>query len=423
MTTDGKVVPVRLALFAEMVKGQSVDAGGVAGGGGAEGVGVNFLEETFAAPTAPLDTGRTCRPSRSAPGPCTSPVRTSRADASRVELQTAAGYDAKPAEFDDLPPRPGSGIEARPPTEAATAEAGASYYQLTHVLRSCRRPPMADPQATRDVTGAVPKLRLADRAALWRASAARHHPPLGVGPGPGPGGFGEAEERQPLQNPDAGTVLRRRCAPPQCRRGRPAGVRPAPVTSRVACGSAIGGPSARGSRESVGSTTRPLGGRRLGRRDELQFLIQDVEQVVEFAPWSYRPRSEARPGTASPLRSEPGSCRRARSTPRTAGRCDRCANGASGRRTSPPGNSPPPPRPRPPPATPPASTLLPLTIRRTTPAERAPPCRRWSSPRRLGRGTGWSDVSDSAGRQPHARPKSAIPSGVPRVEQVHHAEF
>ena len=44
---DGKIVPVRLALFAEMVKGKPWTPATLREIGGTEGVGVTFLEETL----------------------------------------------------------------------------------------------------------------------------------------------------------------------------------------------------------------------------------------------------------------------------------------------------------------------------------------------------------------------------------------
>src|SRR5262249_55064208 len=49
----GKVISVRLALFAEMVKGKPWTPATLKAVGGVEGVGVAFLEEPFAASTAP----------------------------------------------------------------------------------------------------------------------------------------------------------------------------------------------------------------------------------------------------------------------------------------------------------------------------------------------------------------------------------
>src|SRR5207248_4370631 len=53
LAQDGKVISVRLALFAEMVKGKTWIPATLKEVGGTEGVGVMFLEETFATSTAP----------------------------------------------------------------------------------------------------------------------------------------------------------------------------------------------------------------------------------------------------------------------------------------------------------------------------------------------------------------------------------
>jgi formylglycine-generating enzyme required for sulfatase activity len=52
LVQDGKVISVRLALFAEMVKGKPWVPSTLRQAGGAEGVGATFLEETFSAPQA-----------------------------------------------------------------------------------------------------------------------------------------------------------------------------------------------------------------------------------------------------------------------------------------------------------------------------------------------------------------------------------
>ena len=53
LAQDGKVICVRLALFAEMMKGKTWTPATLKEVGGTEGVGVTFLEETFSAATAP----------------------------------------------------------------------------------------------------------------------------------------------------------------------------------------------------------------------------------------------------------------------------------------------------------------------------------------------------------------------------------
>src|SRR5208337_2645960 len=51
LTQEGKVICVRLALFAEMVKGKPWTPATLKEGGGTAGVGVTFLEETFSSQT------------------------------------------------------------------------------------------------------------------------------------------------------------------------------------------------------------------------------------------------------------------------------------------------------------------------------------------------------------------------------------
>src|SRR4029079_7864972 len=53
LVQEGKVVCVRLALFAEMMKGKEWTPAALKAVGGTEGIGAAFLEETFSAATAP----------------------------------------------------------------------------------------------------------------------------------------------------------------------------------------------------------------------------------------------------------------------------------------------------------------------------------------------------------------------------------
>src|SRR6202022_2322095 len=52
LAQEGKVISVRLALFAEMTKGKPWTPATLKEVGGMEGVGITFLEETFSSPTA-----------------------------------------------------------------------------------------------------------------------------------------------------------------------------------------------------------------------------------------------------------------------------------------------------------------------------------------------------------------------------------
>src|SRR5207249_8236294 len=100
----GKVISVRLALFAEMVKGKPWTPATLRQVGGAEGVGVTFLEETFSAATAPPPHRLHQKAARAVlkallPEPGADLKGHMR---SQRELQEAAGYAGRPQEFADL---------------------------------------------------------------------------------------------------------------------------------------------------------------------------------------------------------------------------------------------------------------------------------------------------------------------------------
>src|SRR5262249_19725105 len=139
---DGKVISVRLALFAEMVKGKPWTPATLKEVGGMEGVGVTFLEETFTASTAPPHHRLHQKAAKAV-------LKTLRPEAgtdikgdmgSRQELLNASGYATRPKDFDDLLRILDSEIRLITPTDPegkddadpSTVQAGAKYYQLTH---------------------------------------------------------------------------------------------------------------------------------------------------------------------------------------------------------------------------------------------------------------------------------------------------
>lgn len=141
LAEGGKIVPVRLALFAEMVKGKPWTPVTLREVGGAEGVGVAFLEETFAAPGAPPHHRFHQRAARAVlakllpePGAdIKGPMR------SRAELLAASGYADRPGEYDELLRVLDGELRLVTATEpdpeaAGSAEVGGDrrYYQLTH---------------------------------------------------------------------------------------------------------------------------------------------------------------------------------------------------------------------------------------------------------------------------------------------------
>jgi serine/threonine protein kinase/formylglycine-generating enzyme required for sulfatase activity len=178
LAQDGKVISVRLALFAEMVKGKPWTPATLKEVGGIEGVGVTFLEETFAASTAPPQHRLH---HKAAQAVLKALLPESGTDIkghmrSRHELLSASGYGSGPKDFDDVlrildteirlitPTDP----EGRDNAETSTLQSGVKYYQLTHdyLVPSLRDWLTRKQKETRRGRA---KLLLADRAAVWNA--------------------------------------------------------------------------------------------------------------------------------------------------------------------------------------------------------------------------------------------------------------
>lgn len=177
LAEGGKIIPVRLALFAEMVKGKPWTPATWQDVGGAEGVGVAFLEETFAAPTAPPHHRVHQGAARAVlklllPDPgadLKGPMR------SREELLEASGYTAQPKEFENLLAILDSELRL---VTATDHEAGPSgrYYQLTHdYLVPALRQWLTRKQ--RETRRGRAELRLAERTALWTSKPENRHLP------------------------------------------------------------------------------------------------------------------------------------------------------------------------------------------------------------------------------------------------------
>ncbi len=161
---DGRVVPVRLALFAELVKAAPWDVAALPKDG-LDGLGVRFLTETFE--------GRAANPTLRARAaearavleallPAAGDVRG--AARSREELLTASGC-ASPSEFDALLRLLDGEVRLVTPAEAS---AGTRCYQLTHdyLVPSLREWLLSK---RRETPRGRAELCLAERAALWAA--------------------------------------------------------------------------------------------------------------------------------------------------------------------------------------------------------------------------------------------------------------
>jgi len=192
LAQDGKVISVRLALFAEMMKGKAWTPATLKEVGGTEGIGVTFLEETFSAATAPPEHRYHQQAARSIlkallPDSGTDIKGHMR---SQPELLEASGYASRPRDFDGLLRILDSELRLLTPTDpegnepddrprrvdegtsaAATSHsppAIAHYYQLTHdYLVPSMRNWLTRKQ--KETSRGRAELRLAERTELWNA--------------------------------------------------------------------------------------------------------------------------------------------------------------------------------------------------------------------------------------------------------------
>ncbi len=188
LAEDGKIVCVRLALFAEMMKGKPWTPSTLVEVGGTEGVGVTFLEETFSASTASPEHRLHQKAARATlkallPESGTDIKGNMR---SYQELLETSGYGSHPKEFEDLlrildseirfiTPTDPEGTEAADEKKAAV-DVGQKHYQLTHdyLVHSLRDWLTRKQRETRQGRA---ELRLADRAALWSQKRENRHLP------------------------------------------------------------------------------------------------------------------------------------------------------------------------------------------------------------------------------------------------------
>jgi len=185
LAEEGKMISVRLALFAEMMKGKPWAPSTLKEVGGTKGVGVTFLEETFSTSTAPPEHRFH---QKAAQAVLKALLPESGTDIkgqmrSRQQLLEASGYANRPRDFDDLihildpelrlitPTDPeGSSVENQ-----ATLPSG-QYYQLAHdyLVHSLRDWLTRKQRETRRGRA---ELRLAERSSLWSAKPENRHLP------------------------------------------------------------------------------------------------------------------------------------------------------------------------------------------------------------------------------------------------------
>ncbi len=191
LAEEGKVICVRLALYAEMLKGKPWTPSTLKEVGGTKGVGVTFLEETFSASTAPPE--RRLH-QKAAQAVLKALLPESGTDIkgqmrSRQELLDASGYGSRHKDVDDLIRILDSEIRLITPTDPEGKEPdgdsvlqtdpGQKYYQLTHdyLVHSLREWLTRKQKETRRGRA---ELKLAERSSLWNAKPEnRHLPALG----------------------------------------------------------------------------------------------------------------------------------------------------------------------------------------------------------------------------------------------------
>ena len=138
LAQDGKIICVRLALFADMIKGKPWTTATLSQVGGTEGLGVTFLEETFSASTAPA-AHRLHQKAAQAVLKALLPEAGTDIKGSRQSYEAlleASGYAQRPGDFDDLLQILDSEIRLITPTvpEGEDVGEGDCARCLTHVL-------------------------------------------------------------------------------------------------------------------------------------------------------------------------------------------------------------------------------------------------------------------------------------------------
>jgi serine/threonine protein kinase len=182
LAEDGRIVSVRLALFAEMVKSKPWITATLKEVGGTEGVGVMFLEETFTASTA---SPAHRRHQQAVQAILKALLPETGADIkgrmrSHQELLEASGYASRPNDFDQLLRILVSEVRLITPTDpeakeqdaGAPVRAGEKYYDLTHDYLV---PSLRDwlTRKQRQTRRGRAEILLAERAAMWNARPAK----------------------------------------------------------------------------------------------------------------------------------------------------------------------------------------------------------------------------------------------------------
>ncbi len=193
LSQEGKVISVRLSLFAEMMKGKPWTPGTLKSVGGTDGIGVTFLEETFASKAA-FPQHRLHQQAAQAVLKSLLPEAGTDIKGhmrSQQDLLEASGYASRPRDFDELLRILDSELRLITPTDPAGQDASSEpggvsprspetrYYQLTHdyLVPSLRDWLTRKQKETRRGRA---ELLLAERTAMWQAKPEARQLPSAV---------------------------------------------------------------------------------------------------------------------------------------------------------------------------------------------------------------------------------------------------
>lgn len=201
LAQDGKVVSVRLSLFAEMIKSKRWIPETLKAVGGTEGIGVNFLEETFSSPQANPRHRLHAAAARAVLKSLLPELGTDIKGhmRSQVDLLEASGYVNRSSDFADLlrildselrlitptdpegDPLSGEQQRVSPPSSSfghtpSSSPSALRFYQLTHdYLVPSLREWLTRKQ--RESRKGRAELKLEERTALWVAKPENRHLP------------------------------------------------------------------------------------------------------------------------------------------------------------------------------------------------------------------------------------------------------
>jgi formylglycine-generating enzyme required for sulfatase activity len=183
LAEDGKVICVRLALFAEMMKGKVWSPAALKEVGGTAGVGVTFLEETFSISTAPPEHRYHQQAARAVPKTLLMESGTDIKGEmkSHDQLLAASGYAGRLHEFDDLIRILDSEMLLITPTDPEGVQSANGVRQIVGISKSAPRysqlthdflvPSLRDwlTRKQKETRKGRAELKLSELTALWNA--------------------------------------------------------------------------------------------------------------------------------------------------------------------------------------------------------------------------------------------------------------